>query len=174
MAAVALGSVVRAATPEGDPPSGSPESTEPAYGSYDWPVRGPIIRPFESPAHPYAAGHRGIDIGAPFGTPVQAAAPGLVAFAGSVGGSLFVSVDHPDGIRTTYSWLSSIAVRRGDRVERGDILGATGSGHPGSPRTHLHFGARIGDLYIDPMLLLGGGSLVGLIRLAPLDAEEEA
>lgn len=170
--AAALGSVVWAATPEKSPgePAGAAGST---FGAYDWPVRGPVLRPFESPAHPFAAGHRGIDIGAVLGAPVQTAGPGVVAFAGPVGGSLFVSVDHPDGIRTTYSWLSSIAVRRGERVERGHILGATGSGHPGSSTMHLHFGARIGELYIDPMLLLGRGSLVGLVRLAPLDARED-
>ncbi|MGH2651871.1 MAG: murein hydrolase activator EnvC family protein [Actinomycetota bacterium] len=154
-----------------DPGAGPIEqgSGTPAYGTYAWPVHGPVIRAFEEPAGPYGPGHRGIDIGAPFGTSVGASAGGIVAFAGSVAGSLFVSIDHPDGIRTTYSWLSSIIVRRGDVVARGDVIGATGSGHPGSAQPHLHFGARVGTTYIDPMLLLGQGSLVGLVHLAPLE-----
>ena len=130
---------------------------------------GPVIRFFDPPATPYGSGHRGIDIAVPLGTPIRAPADGVVAFAGSVGGALFVSVDHPDGVRTTYSWLSQVAVKRGQDVVRGQVLWSTGAGHPGGERPHLHLGARIGDTYIDPMLLLERGSLVGLVRLAPLE-----
>src|SRR5439155_10167521 len=108
------------------------------------------------------------DIGAPFGTPLKAANDGTVAFAGWVGGSLFISIDHPDGVRTTYSWLSAVSVRAGQSVTRNQIIGATGHGHPELPDPHLHFGARVGSTYIDPMLLLEGGSVAGLIHLAPL------
>lgn len=142
---------------------------EPAYGTYAWPVHGPVIRPFEPPSTRYGPGHRGIDIAVPVGTPVRAAGTGWIAFAGFVGGSLYVSVDHPDGIRTTYSWLSAVSVSPGDPVDRGHIIGASGPGHPGIQPPHLHFGARIGSTYVDPMLLLEGGSVVGLIHLAPLD-----
>ena len=163
-------------TPETDPrpgPGEEPEhdgsGAEPAYGTYAWPVRGPVIRFFDPPATPYGSGHRGIDIGAPLGAPIQAPADGVVAFAGSVGGALYLSVDHPDGVRTTYSWLSEVTVKRGREVVRGQVIGSTGAGHPGVERPHLHFGARIGDTYIDPMLLLERGSLVGLVHLAPLE-----
>jgi murein DD-endopeptidase MepM/ murein hydrolase activator NlpD len=141
----------------------------PAYGSYVWPVRGPVLRGFDPPDTPYGSGHRGIDIEAPLGTTVVAAESGTVAFAGSVAGGLFVSIDHPDGVRTTYSWLSDVSVRRGASLERGEPIGRSGVGHPGSGPPHLHFGARIGSVYIDPLLLLEGGSLVGLVHLAPLD-----
>src|SRR5918996_1070897 len=83
-------------------------TADPAYGTYDWPVHGPVIRPFEPPVGPYGAGHRGIDIAVPPGTPVRAAAEGVVAFAGLVAGGGFVSIDHPDGVRTTYSWLGEV------------------------------------------------------------------
>jgi murein DD-endopeptidase MepM/ murein hydrolase activator NlpD len=141
----------------------------PEYGTYQWPVRGPVIRGFEPPSNPYGPGHRGIDIAAPFGSPMVAAQDGIVAFAGWIGGSLFISIDHPDGVRTSYSWLSSVNVTRGDSVSRGGLIGATGQGHPGMPPPHLHFGARIGAEYIDPMLLLEAGDVVGLIHLAPLE-----
>src|SRR5213593_1613363 len=101
----------------------------PGYGTYAWPVQGPVIRGFEPPPDPYSSGHRGIDIGAPFGSDMVAARSGTVAFAGWVGGSLFISIDHDDGVRTTYSWLSGISVRKGDRVTRGQVIGRTGHGH---------------------------------------------
>lgn len=141
----------------------------PAYGTYAWPVEGPVLRPFELPEGPFGAGHRGIDIATPAGTAVRAAAEGVVAFAGQVAGSLFVSIDHLDGVRTTYSWLSSVQVRAGDQVVEGAVIGASGVGHPGVDPAHLHFGARYAGEYLDPMLLLARSSLVGLIRLAPVE-----
>lgn len=143
-------------------------SPDPHPGTYVWPVVGPVIRGFDPPETTYGPGHRGIDIAAPFGTPVRAAQEGRVAFAGWVGGSLYVSIDHPDGVRTTYSWISAAGVQRGQAVARGEVIGSSGRGHPGAGPPHLHFGARIGDVYIDPMILLGGGSVAGLIHLAPL------
>jgi murein DD-endopeptidase MepM/ murein hydrolase activator NlpD len=141
---------------------------DPGYGTYSWPVQGPVIRGFEPPQDPYSAGHRGIDIAVPFGTVISAPNDGTVAFAGWVGGSLFISIDHPDGVRTTYSWLSGVQVSIGQAVVRGQAIGLTGHGHPDVETPHLHFGTRIGSTYIDPMLLLEGGSVVGLIHLAPL------
>ncbi len=156
-------------------PAGSPGSRAlaqpafPAPGSYAWPVVGPVIREFEPPAGPYQPGHRGIDIAVPFGSPIQAPNDGVVSFAGWIGGALYLSIDHPDGVRTTYSWLSAVAVQKGQSVVRGDVIGSTGHGHPDVPTPHLHFGARVGSDYIDPMFLLEGANVEGLIRLAPLD-----
>jgi hypothetical protein len=131
-------------------------------------VVGAVIRGFEPPKDPYSAGHRGIDIAAPFGSDLLAAADGTVAFAGWVGGSLFISIDHPDGVRTTYSWLSAVSVAKGAQVTKGQRIGATGHGHPDVATPHLHFGARVGTTYLDPMLLLVPGDVSGLIHLAPL------
>jgi len=139
-----------------------------AYGSYIWPVRGPVIRGFEEPSGPYSAGHRGIDIGAPFGSDMVAAADGVVSFSGWVAGALYISIDHPDGVRTTYSWISASRVHKGQVVQAGQVIGSTGHGHPSVSTPHLHFGARVGSTYIDPMLLLGSNDVVGLIHLAPL------
>ena len=134
------------------------------------PVRGAILRHYEPPPTPYAAGHRGIDMAAPVGTPVVAANDGVVAFAGPVGGWLFVSIDHPDGIRTTYSFLSAVTVKKGQIVKRGDRVALSGTGDGSSPQPHLHFGARRGGDYIDPEPLLLDGlrrDLSQAIRLAP-------
>jgi Peptidase family M23 len=172
LAVVALASAPIAGVAGGGSSSspGSPRgpSAVPAYGAYSWPVQGPVIRGFEPPSDPYGPGHRGIDIGAPFGSELRAASDGVVAFAGWVGGSLFISIDHSDGVRTTYSWLSAVSVARGDTVSEGQVIGATGHGHPDVAEPHLHFGARVGDTYIDPMTLLEPGDVSGLIHLAPL------
>jgi murein DD-endopeptidase MepM/ murein hydrolase activator NlpD len=167
---LASAQVVRGAVPPGPPPPSASATTDgPAWGTYRWPVHGPVIRPFEEPANPYGSGHRGIDIAAPFGTAIRAPADGTVSFAGTVAGSLFISIDHDGGIRTSYSWVSAIAVKKGQTVAAGAVIGRTGQGHPGSDRTHLHFSARLNGTYIDPMLLLGGGNLDDIIHLAEWD-----
>lgn len=137
-------------------------------GDWDWPVVGPVIRGFDPPSTPFGAGHRGIDIAAPVGTPVRAPAPGVVAFAGAVAGQLFVTVDHGGGLSSTSSWVSAILVRKGDAVARGSVVALTGTGHPGVEPPHLHFGVRQDGAYVDPLSFLGPPSLVGLIRLAPI------
>jgi murein DD-endopeptidase MepM/ murein hydrolase activator NlpD len=139
-----------------------------ASGTYLWPVTGNVIRWFEPPSGPYGAGHRGIDIAAPFGTPIQAPADGTVTFAGWVAGSLFLTIDHGNGVKTSYSWLSGLRVAKGDPVKAGQIVALTGHGHPDVPTPHLHFSVRINGVYVDPMQLLGYPDLASLIRLAPI------
>ena len=176
-ASVALSGGAPARSPGSDGPSGADRKPGgagaivpgPVPGSYTWPVVGPVIRGFVAPPNQFGAGHRGIDIGVPFGSPVHAANDGVVAFAGWIAGSLYVSIDHPDGVRTTYSWLSLAMVNEGQAVRRGDVIASSGHGHPEIQSPHLHFGARIGGTYIDPMILLGGGDVTGLIRLAPIE-----
>ena len=140
---------------------------------YVRPVRGPIIRHFEPPPTQYAAGHRGIDLAVPVGTPVVAANDGSVAFAGQVGGLLFVSIDHADGLRTTYSYLSAVLVKKGQAVVRGQTVALSGAGDPGGTQPDLHFGVRRGDTYLDPEPILIDGlrrEPWRAIRLTPDDA----
>jgi murein DD-endopeptidase MepM/ murein hydrolase activator NlpD len=151
--------------------AGTPAQATAASPGYLRPVKGPIIRHFEPPPTPYAAGHRGIDLAVPIGTEVVASNDGIVAFAGPVAGELFVSIDHADGIRTTYSFLSLVSVKKGAAVARGQPIALSGPGHAGSTQPHLHFGARIGDTYIDPEPLLLDGlrsDLSQAIRLVPI------
>ena len=121
-----------------------------ASAGYQPPVAAPVADPFRPPSSPYGAGNRGLDYATAPGTEVTAAADGEVVFAGQVGGTLHVVVLHGDGIRTSYSFLSSIRVQRGDTVHQGQVVGTTGP-------TTFHFGARAGDAYIDPALLLSTG-----------------
>jgi hypothetical protein len=128
--------------------------------SYRMPVDGPVVRGFEPPSTDYGPGHRGVDLDAPPGTPVHAAERGRVHHAGQVAGVLWVSIDHEDGVRTSYGPLAALRVRAGDDVDRGGIIGLLadgGHGDPGADRG-LHLGARRGGTYIDPLRLPGLGA----------------
>jgi murein DD-endopeptidase MepM/ murein hydrolase activator NlpD len=139
-----------------------------AAGDWTWPVVGPVIRGFDPPDSPFGSGHRGIDIAAAVGTPVRAAAPGTVTFAGPVGGRLFVTIDHGAGLESTYSFLDALSVRKGDVVSRGQSIARSGSGHAGDVVPSLHFGVKLADVYVDPLDHLGPVDLWLFIRLAPL------
>ncbi len=143
-------------------PPGSPEADRPpaaADGAYIPPVEAPVVDPFRPPAHPYGPGNRGIEFATVPGTAVRAAGAGVVSFAGPVAGSLHVTVAHPDGIRTSYSFLSDVTVSRGQSVDQGTVVGHAAS--------RFHVGARRGETYIDPASLWGrrGPPRVALVPL---------
>lgn len=123
-----------------------------------------IVHPFVAPVGPYAAGHRGTDLASSAGSTVLAAAGGLVRFAGVVVDRGVVVIEHPDGVLTEYEPVSP-EVAAGDRVERGDPIGLIRGVHGGcSPGGCLHWGARRGGAYFDPMTLLAA---LGPVRLLP-------
>ncbi|MCT1459696.1 peptidoglycan DD-metalloendopeptidase family protein [Aestuariimicrobium sp. p3-SID1156] len=137
------------------------------------PVGGGVTRPFEQPEHRYASGHRGVDLAAPEGSTVRAAAAGTVGFLGRVAGRPVLVVEHGNGIQTTYEPVIA-SVTSGDKVQAGQALGvlASGGGHSGS----LHWGLKEKGDYLDPMLHLapsqaGGATAPGPVRLLPLKAE---
>lgn len=125
---------------------------------YQPPVDAPVVDPFRPPAHIGGAGNRGLEYATAPGSPVHAAKRGQVTFAGSVAGSLHVTVAHTDGLRTSYSYLLELAVEKGEFVSQGQILGTSGA--------TLHFGARDGSTYIDPEGLFDPRP--GRVRLVPL------
>lgn len=88
--------------------------------------------------------HSGLDLVAPEGTPVEAVAAGTVAFAGEQGsyGNLVV-INHQGGNQSRYAQLQSIAVKTGQVVKAGDLIGKVGTtGDPSSSQAHLHFELR--------------------------------
>lgn len=126
--------------------------------AYQPPVPGEVVTAFEAPPTPYGSGHRGVDLAAAEGEAVLTAAVGRVAFAGPVAGTSWVSVDHPDGVRTSYGPLATVDVRVGQRVVGGARLGTVGSGHDRN-RVVLHWSARLGPRgYLDPLELLVEGA----------------
>ncbi|WP_374198872.1 peptidoglycan DD-metalloendopeptidase family protein [Mycobacterium sp. MYCO198283] len=137
---------------------------------FGWPLqpRPAVVRAFDAPAPNWQRGHRGVDLAGQPGQPVYAAAAGTVVAAGVVAGRPLVSVQHPGGLRTSYEPVSP-AVRRGQAVAAGAVLGALQAGHPGcAAPACLHWGAMWGRAadadYVDPLGLLAETP----VRLKPL------
>lgn len=108
------------------------------------------------PIHGDVRMHTGLDLAAPIGTPVSAAAAGRVVAAGSRGGyGLTVDVEHGDGLLTRYAHLDRIEVARGDRLAAGQRLGTVGmTGTVTGP--HLHLEVREHGQAVDPADWLQG------------------
>ncbi len=122
-------------------------------GSMGMPVAGHITSTFGLRRHPilgFTRMHKGLDIGAPWGTPIHAAMAGIVAFAGrSAGYGNFVKLVHGGGIGTGYGHMSRIAVRPGTRVAAGQIIGYVGStGMSTGP--HLHWEVWRNGVAVNP------------------------
>lgn len=133
---------------------------------FRWPLDGShrLGRRFEPPPQPWLPGHRGVDLIATPADLVRAAGPGVVLFAGPVAGRGVVTVGHAAGLRTTYEPVRA-DVQPGERVTAGAPLGRLQPGHAGCPGPAcLHWGLRRGAEYLDPLALLGLGS----VRLLPL------
>lgn len=129
---------------------------------FAWPIEGWVSSEFGE-TRAGDAPHTGLDIVAPNGTPVLAAADGDVVVAGtdSQYGRL-VSIEHADGLRTFYGHNASLLVQRGERVVRGQQIATVGStGRSTAP--HLHFEVRQRRVVLDPRDLLPpkGDALAG-------------
>lgn len=122
-------------------------------GSLAWPVSGTITSPFGYRHNPFGPGmdfHPGLDIGAPMGTTISAAAGGTVIQAGWYGGyGNFIVIDHGGGVSTGYGHCSQIFVAAGQTVQRGQAIGAVGS-TGASTGPHLHFEVRVDGKPVDP------------------------
>jgi murein DD-endopeptidase MepM/ murein hydrolase activator NlpD len=117
-----------------------------------WPAGGPITTYFGDVGWTSPRGHSGLDIAAPYGSPVGAAAAGRVVLATRYGGpyGTEVIIDHGGGLRTIYGHLSRLDVETGDRVERGEVVGLVGStGFSTGP--HLHFEVRVNGELRNPL-----------------------
>jgi len=122
-------------------------------GTFGMPVAGHITSSFGLRMHPILGVlkmHKGLDIGAPWGTPVHAAADGIVTFAGrSAGYGNFIKLSSGGNIATGYGHLSRILVRSGERVSRGQLIGAVGStGLSTGP--HLHWEVWKNGISVNP------------------------
>ena len=118
--------------------------------------------------------HRGIDYAAPHGTPVRVVGDGVVTFASWQGGyGNVIYVDHGNNRVTLYAHLSRIGVQPGQRVERGQLIGAVGAtGWATGP--HLHFEFRVGGVHVDPRSLARTSEEVVLDPVARTQFEEVA
>ncbi len=118
-----------------------------------WPLEGRLQGAWGMRIDPFSGEgtfHKGVDICAPYGTPVKATADGVVVHAGFMSGyGRLVVIDHGRGVQTYYAHLSRFAVIPGQEIRRGELVGAVGtSGRVTAP--HLHYEVRLGGNPVNP------------------------
>lgn len=137
-----------------------------------------VMRGFERPPTPYAAGHRGVDLAGAAGERVLAAADGVVSYAGPLAGRGVIVLVH-GALRTTYEPVQA-TVRRGASVTAGQQIGLLQVGHPGcAVAACLHWGLLRGETYLDPLSMLGGRQVRllppgGALRVLPAAEQDQA
>jgi murein DD-endopeptidase MepM/ murein hydrolase activator NlpD len=146
-----------AASADAEPTPGrsTTSSAEVDSARWRWPLeQARVVVPFTAPAHRFGPGHRGIDIASDRPGVVVAPAGGTVAFVGTVADRAVLTIDHGDGLVTTFEPIDS-DLDVGEVVARGQPVGFVSAGGHSAFGT-LHFGVRRDGEYINPLLLLGG------------------
>jgi murein DD-endopeptidase MepM/ murein hydrolase activator NlpD len=124
----------------------------PAAASWGWPLdpRPAVLRAFHPPAKPWLGGHRGVDLRAAHdGAPVTSPAAGTVSFVGVVVDRPVITIDHGNGLRSSFEPVES-GLLPGAAVAEGDTLGWSRPGHCG-PLPCIHWGVRRGGEYLNPL-----------------------
>lgn len=153
------------AVPQPAPHRGVSAPVTKPHWAWPLPGRSVVLRPFDPPERPWGAGHRGVDLAGPVGSPVSAVDGGVVTFSGTVAGVGVVSVLHGSGVRSTYQPVDH-RLATGTRVGRGEHLGVLDDGSHCVLVSCLHLGAVVGRRhYLDPLLFLQAWEL----SLLPLD-----
>lgn len=114
--------------------------------AYRSPAEGRVVDGFRLEDGEYGPGNRGLEYETRRGGTARAVAAGRVAFAGQVAGRLVLSIEHPDGRRSSLTGLASIEVTIGELVHRSAPVGSTGD--------RLHLGLRESGRYVDPAPLI--------------------
>ena len=142
------------------------ENPPTATGAYTWPCPSCwlITSGFGNRPHPLGGGvkfHAGVDIGAQQGAPIVAADGGNVQTSTNGGGyGNYVIIYHGNGRSTLYGHMSSRAVKAGDTVQKGQVIGYVGStGNVTGP--HLHFEVRIDGAPVNPLQYFSGYTILG-------------
>lgn len=148
-------------------PADAPRALEEFDRDWSWPLLGTrvVVEPFRAPAHAYGPGHRGIDIAPSTDAAVHAPADGVVAFRGVVVDRAVLTIDHGDGLVSSFEPVLS-AVNAGTVVSEGELLGTIDVGGHAAAGT-LHVGVRSDGVYVNPMLLFGGVPRAILLPCGP-------
>ncbi len=124
-------------------------------GAFTWPLPSSSrvtsdFGPRKSPTPGASSNHKGIDIGAPKGSDIVAAAPGKVIISRySTSAGYYISIDHGGGLVTVYMHCSKLIAKVGDVVAGGQVIAEVGStGYSTGP--HLHFGVSLNGTYVSP------------------------
>jgi murein DD-endopeptidase MepM/ murein hydrolase activator NlpD len=161
MKASALLAVIVLAAPLAAPaavPGGAPASLPRAgisaapRAEWKWPLapKPKILRAFDPPDQPWMSGHRGVDLRAAFdGAAVTAPESGTVSFAGVVVDRPVITIDHGNGLRSSFEPVES-SLAAGAPVSKGDIVGTVMTGHCGQVPC-VHWGVRRGGDYVNPL-----------------------
>jgi murein DD-endopeptidase MepM/ murein hydrolase activator NlpD len=132
--------------------TGFSASSAAAAGPWSWPLapRPAVLRAFDPPDKPWLSGHRGVDLkSASDGGPVTSPESGTVSFVGIVVDRPVITVDHGNGLRSSFEPVAS-TLAKGDAVAKGEVLGTLLAGHCG-PTPCVHWGVRRGDEYVNPL-----------------------
>lgn len=118
------------------------------------PAAGHLTSSYGPRMSPYAGRikmHEGIDVGAPSGTSIIAPADGVVTYSGAKPGfGNFVQIDHGYGVETIYGHASTLTVKKGQKVVRGDRIATVGNtGYSTGP--HVHYEVRVNGTPVDPL-----------------------
>ncbi|MBT2446927.1 M23 family metallopeptidase [Streptomyces sp. ISL-43] len=132
-------------------PPGAPGTAGPP-GARPLPAPLTVLRWWDPPPTPYAAGHRGVDLAAPVGAELRAVGPGRVHYAGLVAGRGVLSLTLPNGLRTTYEPVRPL-VAEGAEVTTGQVVALLTDGTH-CPRSCLHWGLLRAETYLNPLSLL--------------------
>jgi murein DD-endopeptidase MepM/ murein hydrolase activator NlpD len=123
-----------------------------ATPSWRWPVspRPPLLRDFDPPPKPWLSGHRGVDLGtASDAVQVTSPAPGTVSFVGVVVDRPVITIDHGNGLRSSFEPVNS-TLTAGSVVGAGQEIGTVLAGHCRAASC-VHWGVRRGEDYVNPL-----------------------
>ncbi len=149
---------------------GSPRAGPVPARAWSWPLspRPAVLRAFDPPAKPWLSGHRGVDIEAAHdGAPLIAPAAGTVSFVGTVVDRPVITIDHGNGLRSSFEPVAS-SLTAGSAVAEGEVLGQVQTGHCRPAPPCLHWGVRRGEEYVNPLAFVT--DLRPSVLLQPLGA----
>ena len=123
-----------------------------AAGGWTWPVKPKpaVTRTFQPPAQKWLSGHRGVDLGAAPGTEVRSPAAGTVTFSGVVVDRPVITVDHGNGLKSSFEPIDA-SVKRGQTVTRGQVIGTIAAAGHCPPAHCVHWGVRRDGEYVNPL-----------------------
>lgn len=127
-------------------------------GTWESPTGGApkVARDFQPPAEKWLSGHRGVDLSVHLDGKVRAPEAGTVSHVGKVVDRNTITIDHGNGLRSSFEPVDS-NLKRGDRVRKGQIIGTLSNGNHCALDLHacVHWGVRLGDEYVNPLQFVG-------------------